>query len=1079
MEEELTYAVEAIRRCIELRDARNVEAVLRAEFQSHLRRIFSSKKDESWLNHYSSGSEAKTRVSIAGNSKANRFIDNLIGCTTIEYEADLRITAKFDEGYRQVREHVAGLVGGGIPIVQVRGILSDTVDWYVYDATLAEGAEPSSCTPEMIELNLVDELRLEKEDEASAIRLIQFIRKHLAREQSRPLHASYLVSDLGLESTPYSRTSAPLSDIVSAGRDSDTSIALATDLWSVFVDYLEGEVGYFRVEAYVDELYLSILSRLLSANVLSGKAISSEDEELKSILNGSYFQNLYQLSNMVELDYFGWITKVGQIENLVPLARDIQHDLYAYDFSYYPEEDLFGRLMAQLARRSQRKLLGQEWTPSWLSNLLVERCLDNLPENEKPRIVDMCCGSGSILAEIIKSTKQRFSLNDINELHDVATGFDIDPLAVSLAKTTWVVALAEEIKSATDPVTIPVYHADSLFAVTPISSSIPLPDEEKDIEITLDGSTIEIPVALVQPSYRELFDCIVDWAYDEALEAQANAGSNQITEPITENFLKSTIAATGVEVSDELFHSLKQSILSLASRMSELAIANRNGIWAFILRNTYRPGLLSGQFNGLVSNPPWLAMSGIAENPYKEALTTRAKAYDIRPSAQSFLHLELGTMHLLHAVDRYLSNNASIACLVPGTIFNGHHHQAFRSKQFLTAPRQVNLFINEVWQVERNTFKYPGAAIIGTKSLGVIDEGVFEMSGFLASQMGLEEVDLAVVSLSEDRTAWVLEKEGAPIIPNAEAVIPQQGADIMPRTCVCVDILESDGKEYRVNTPDKNSDWAFTVKSAKELKGQVFPGHVAPQFIYEMVQSENLLPFTLGRFCAPISIPAERDNSGKWKIYSDADIRRMGCRETARRFQRINARLSEVGKGKSIQDRVDERGKLTKQNFGETGYLVFTGAGGKYICSACMSVEQAERIVIDQTVYWHKVDSADEAYYRVGILNSQALTEAITPFNPKGAFGERHIHTLPYRLLPPFDPENLDHIAIAEIARSVEFKARELACEDIYICNPNKALHVRRSRMRAALSEMDEWQKLEILTSAALGVTVATKEIEQ
>ena len=88
--------------------------------------------------------------------------------------------------------------------------------------------------------------------------------------------------------------------------------------------------------------------------------------------------------------------------------------------------------------------------------------------------------------------------------------------------------------------------------------------------------------------------------------------------------------------------------------MAELAFANRNGIWAFILRNTYRPGLLTGQFNGLVSNPPWLAMSGLADNPYRAMLTARAKLYGIRPTGSSFLHLELGTTHLLHAVDRYL-----------------------------------------------------------------------------------------------------------------------------------------------------------------------------------------------------------------------------------------------------------------------------------------------------------------------------------------------------------------------------------------------------------------------------------------
>ena len=214
------------------------------------------------------------------------------------------------------------------------------------------------------------------------------------------------------------------------GRTANSSIALATDLWSRFVDHLEAHAGSFRCDAYVDELYVGILARLLSANVLSDCAISSDDDLLKAILDGSYFKDRYQLENMVEQDFFGWSVQQGYIDRLVPIAREIQRDLYAYDFARRHEEDLFGRLMAELARRSQRKLLGQEWTPSWLARLLAERCLDNLPTGEAPRIIDMCCGSGSILAEVLKAAKDKFGFKDISALHDVATGFDIDPLAV-------------------------------------------------------------------------------------------------------------------------------------------------------------------------------------------------------------------------------------------------------------------------------------------------------------------------------------------------------------------------------------------------------------------------------------------------------------------------------------------------------------------------------------------------------------------------------------------------------------------------------------------------------------------------
>lgn len=1071
---DIIQAREAIRRCREFRSAGKVEAALRSEFLSRLRLIFSSADDETWINHYSAGTEAHTKVGKAGGKIADRFIDNLVGSTTIEYEADLRIQVKRDEGFGQVKEHAAGLIRHGVPVSRVRGILSDTVEWYAYDIELAAGVDPAACTVDDVKLSLVDELQLAADDDPAAERLVAFVRKHLAREQSRPLTAEFLTSDLGLEGNLYNRSVDPLIKLVSEGRAVDESVLLATDLWSEFVDYLEGDAGGFRTSPYVDEIYLCILARLLSANVLADQAISSDDAELKSVLDGSYFSARYQLANMVELDYFGWLTSPKQIDKLVPVAREIQRDLYAYDFSSRPEEDLFGRLMAELARRSQRKLLGQEWTPVWLARLLTERCLDNLPAGEMPRIIDMCCGSGSILAEVLKVAKSRFALTDIGTLHEVVTGFDgfdIDPLAVSLSKTTWVVTLAAEIKAASAPIVIPVYHADSLFAVTPGLAALPLLGEDDPIPVSLDGITVMLPHALVQPTYRDLFDRIVDWAYDEALDAQAKGHATAITKNDAEKFLLGAVSATTTTLPDELKEPLAEAVQIMVGLMIDLALANRNGIWAFILRNTYRPSLLSGQFNGLVSNPPWLALSVLADNPYKEALTARAKLYGIRPAGQSFLHLELGTTHLLHAVDRYLKPGASVACLVPGTIFNGHHHEPLRQREFLTSKRHVGLEIAEVWQIAPGTFKYPGAAIVGSKREKSAGLKTKPIADFLAQPDGLKKADFSIRTIGTERTAWVLEKEGLPVISAGMAEMPQQGADLMPRTALCIEILNKSGAEYRVDTPRKDSTWGFTVKATKEMKDEQFPGHVSPRFIYRIAQSENLLPFLLGEHTAPIAIPAARDDAGAWKIYDEKEIRGQGFTETARRFQAINAKLGNIGQGKTLQQRIDERGKLTKQVFGDGGHLIVAGAGGKYICAACLPVVDAHDLIIDQTLYWKVIIRPDEAWFCVGMLNSRAMTVAITPFNPKGAFGERHIHALPYRLMPLFDPSNEDHLRIAALAREAAAITQAIAAKDDHLSDPTRALTSRRGKLRSQLAETKEIREMELLCAAALGIS--------
>ena len=68
--------------------------------------------------------------------------------------------------------------------------------------------------------------------------------------------------------------------------------------------------------------------------------------------------------------------------------------------------------MTQLARRTQRLLLGQEWTPSWLAEKVVEEVFDTkLPSRTTPQLVDMCCGSGTMIVEGYKKSKT----TDINQ----------------------------------------------------------------------------------------------------------------------------------------------------------------------------------------------------------------------------------------------------------------------------------------------------------------------------------------------------------------------------------------------------------------------------------------------------------------------------------------------------------------------------------------------------------------------------------------------------------------------------------------------------------------------------------------
>jgi hypothetical protein len=242
-------------------------------------------------------------------------------------------------------------------------------------------------------------------------------------------------------------------------------------------------------------------------------------------------------------------------------------------------------------------------------------------------------------------------------------------------------------------------------------------------------------------------------------------------------------------------------------------------------------------------------------------------------------------------------------------------------------------------------------------------------------------------------------------------------------------------------------------------------------FIHVMAQSENLLPFLLGADRAPIAIPAARDAAGAWHIFDETEIRGMGHTQTARRFAQINAKLKGVGKGKSLQERIDERRKLTRQVIGPEGFVVLSGAGGKHICAAVVPAADAQKLAIDQTLYWRVFAEEQEAYFHAGMFNSHAMTEAISPFNPKGDFGERHIHTLPYRLMPAYNAANEDHRRIAALARDLADAAAAIAVADEYLSDSSRALPARRRKMREALSSNAAFTEMESLCAAALGTT--------
>lgn len=141
--------------------------------------------------------------------------------------------------------------------------------------------------------------------------------------------------------------------------------------------------------------------------------------------------------------------------------------------------------------------------------------------------------------------------------------------------------------------------------------------------------------------------------------------------------------------------------------------------------------------------------------------------------------------------------------------------------------------------------------------------------------------------------------------------------------------------------------------------------------------------------------------------------------------------------------------------------MIFTGAGGGKVCAASLSVDKNKDLVIDQTLYWRVVPSEDEAFYFVGILNSDAVTQAIQPFVPQGEFGERHLHTLPHRVIPRFDARNREHQQIVQLARELNQIVNEWLSDDAHLADPARSISARRRKVRTKMQALEKFSELE------------------
>ncbi|MEW6230350.1 MAG: N-6 DNA methylase, partial [Bacillota bacterium] len=196
---------------------------------------------------------------------------------------------------------------------------------------------------------------------------------------------------------------------------------------------------------------------------------SAEGEDLQrafaDLERGGLFRE-YGIRNFLEGDFFGWYLSAWdrEVESaIVGLARQLAtYDPGTLELAPENARDLLKKLYHYLLPRDIRHDLGEYYTPDWLAERLIRTTMgDSDLGDPHKRVLDPACGSGTFLVILIRYIRERAARkgDDPREtlkliLQNVV-GIDLNPLAVIAARTNYLLALGDLLKSRCGDIDIP------------------------------------------------------------------------------------------------------------------------------------------------------------------------------------------------------------------------------------------------------------------------------------------------------------------------------------------------------------------------------------------------------------------------------------------------------------------------------------------------------------------------------------------------------------------------------------------------------------------------------------------------
>ncbi|MFX0560413.1 TaqI-like C-terminal specificity domain-containing protein [Tepidibacillus infernus] len=219
--------------------------------------------------------------------------------------------------------------------------------------------------------------------------------------------------------------------------------------YSPYLSYAEQIIEIAKEIKHQEKVRLVLFEVVLNLLLAQGKIethITQNDSSFTELISKDQLSlQKYELILESLFDY-----RNGNIQESDLIALQKVRQLH---IPFVEGDDFLGLVYMSLSHLGKRKNNGSYYTPSTIVDSLVDKSLTFFEKDKLSKAVDPCCGSGNFLiklflrlkSQLLESGHQNIKEVEQRLIEESIAGFDIDEIAVALARINLVLLLESEI----------------------------------------------------------------------------------------------------------------------------------------------------------------------------------------------------------------------------------------------------------------------------------------------------------------------------------------------------------------------------------------------------------------------------------------------------------------------------------------------------------------------------------------------------------------------------------------------------------------------------------------------------------